>query len=106
MKTLHTAYRVSDLVRSVDFYAKVGYRDIGRVAFGDVGPHRDPRRLRRACMEPDRSRGAFASLGRVAYRFGVECQKGVRRHPRSLADRFRLRHLHGTQQSTEHEVAP
>jgi lactoylglutathione lyase len=33
MKTLHTAYRVSDLVRSVDFYQKVGYREIGRVTF-------------------------------------------------------------------------
>lgn len=33
MKTLHTAYRVSDLARSMDFYAKVGYREIGRVAF-------------------------------------------------------------------------
>ena len=35
MKTLHTAYRVSDLVRSVDFYEKVGYREIGRVALGE-----------------------------------------------------------------------
>ena len=35
MKTLHTAYRVSDLVRALDFYPKVGYREIGRVAVGD-----------------------------------------------------------------------
>ena len=33
MKTLHPAFRVSDLVRSLDFYAKVGYQEIGRVAF-------------------------------------------------------------------------
>ena len=26
---------MSDLVRSVDFYDKLGYREIGRVAFGD-----------------------------------------------------------------------
>ena len=32
MKTLHTAYRVSDLIRALDFYAKIGYREIGRVA--------------------------------------------------------------------------
>jgi len=31
MKTLHTAYRVSDLVRSLDFYDKIGYQEIGRV---------------------------------------------------------------------------
>lgn len=35
MKTLHSAYRVRDLARSADFYAKVGYREIGRVAFAD-----------------------------------------------------------------------
>ena len=35
MKTLHPAYRVRDLTRSADFYAKVGYREIGRVAFAD-----------------------------------------------------------------------
>jgi lactoylglutathione lyase len=33
MKTLHTAYRVADLLRALDFYAKVGYQEIGRVAF-------------------------------------------------------------------------
>jgi lactoylglutathione lyase len=35
MKTLHPAYRVRDLDRSADFYAKVGFREIGRVAFAD-----------------------------------------------------------------------
>ena len=35
MKTLHTAYRVQNLDRSVDFYKKVGFREIGRVAIGD-----------------------------------------------------------------------
>src|SRR5215204_781625 len=35
MKTLHLAYRVRDLARSTDFYEKVGYREIGRVAFAD-----------------------------------------------------------------------
>ena len=35
MKTLHTAYRVRDLDRSADFYAKVGFREIGRVALAD-----------------------------------------------------------------------
>jgi lactoylglutathione lyase len=34
MKTLHTAYRVGDLDRSVDFYARLGFREIGRVATG------------------------------------------------------------------------
>ncbi len=37
MKTLHTAYRVQNLHRSVDFYEKVGFREIGRVTLGD-GP--------------------------------------------------------------------
>jgi lactoylglutathione lyase len=32
MKTLHTAYRVRDRDRSVDFYTKVGFREVGRVA--------------------------------------------------------------------------
>ena len=32
MKTLHTAYRVSDLIRALAFYATIGYREIGRVA--------------------------------------------------------------------------
>jgi lactoylglutathione lyase len=35
MKTLHTAYRVADLDRSVGFYERVGFREIGRVAIGD-----------------------------------------------------------------------
>jgi catechol 2,3-dioxygenase-like lactoylglutathione lyase family enzyme len=35
MKTLHPAYRVRDLTRSADFYQKVGYREIGRVALAD-----------------------------------------------------------------------
>ncbi len=37
MKTLHTAYRVQDLDRSVGFYGTVGFREIGRVVPGD-GP--------------------------------------------------------------------
>ena len=36
MKTLHTAYRVSDLARSLAFYRTVGFREIGRVAPGDA----------------------------------------------------------------------
>jgi lactoylglutathione lyase len=35
VKTLHTAYRVSDLERSADFYRKVGFREIGRVPLAD-----------------------------------------------------------------------
>ncbi len=35
MRTLHTAYRVLDLGRSLDFYQAVGFREIGRVATGD-----------------------------------------------------------------------
>ncbi|MGI8870528.1 MAG: VOC family protein [Mycobacteriales bacterium] len=35
MKTLHAAYRVTDLVTSLDFYATLGYRDVGRVDIGD-----------------------------------------------------------------------
>jgi lactoylglutathione lyase len=35
MKTLHTAYRVSDLERSLTYYRKVGFSEIGRVAPGD-----------------------------------------------------------------------
>ena len=34
MKTLHTAYRVQDLDRSVDFYRRLGFREIGRVTTG------------------------------------------------------------------------
>ena len=35
MKTLHTAYRVTDLAVSLDFYAALGYREVGRVGVGD-----------------------------------------------------------------------
>jgi len=35
MKTLHTAYRVSNLERSLAFYRMVGFCEIGRVAPGD-----------------------------------------------------------------------
>jgi lactoylglutathione lyase len=34
-KTLHTAYRVSDLKRSLAFYTTLGYRELGRVDLGD-----------------------------------------------------------------------
>lgn len=34
MKTLHTAYRVSDLATSLHFYAALGYEEVGRVAIG------------------------------------------------------------------------
>jgi lactoylglutathione lyase len=37
MKTLHTAYRVADLSKSLDFYLRVGFEEIGRVPLpGDV----------------------------------------------------------------------
>ncbi|HEV7214186.1 MAG TPA: hypothetical protein VGP33_03600 [Chloroflexota bacterium] len=32
MKTLHTAYRVEILGRSLDFYRALGFREVGRVA--------------------------------------------------------------------------
>jgi lactoylglutathione lyase len=35
MKTLHTAYRVSDLDTSLSFYTALGYAEIGRVDLGD-----------------------------------------------------------------------
>ena len=35
MKTLHTAYRVGDLGRSLGFYGAVGFREVGRVALED-----------------------------------------------------------------------
>jgi len=35
VKTILTAYRVSDLGRSLQFYEKFGFREIGRVAFED-----------------------------------------------------------------------
>jgi lactoylglutathione lyase len=34
-ETLHTAYRVSDVQRSVGFYRTIGFREIGRVSVGD-----------------------------------------------------------------------
>lgn len=34
-RTLHTAYRVSDLDVSLGFYAALGYREVGRVDLGD-----------------------------------------------------------------------
>jgi lactoylglutathione lyase len=36
MKTLHTAYRVQDLARSLDFYSAVGFRELGRVELPDA----------------------------------------------------------------------
>ena len=35
MRTLHPAYRVTDLAASLDFYTAVGYDQIGRVEMGD-----------------------------------------------------------------------
>jgi lactoylglutathione lyase len=35
MKTLHTAYRVSDLARSMTFYEALGYEAVGRVTIDD-----------------------------------------------------------------------
>ena len=35
MKTLHTAYRVGDLDRSLRFYRAVGFREVGRVRPGN-----------------------------------------------------------------------
>ena len=35
VKTILTAYRVSELGRSLEFYEKFGFREIGRVAFED-----------------------------------------------------------------------
>ena len=34
MRTLHPAYRVTDLAASLDFYTAVGYEQIGRVEMG------------------------------------------------------------------------
>lgn len=34
MKTLHTAYRVTDLAASLGFYEALGYREVGRVGMG------------------------------------------------------------------------
>ena len=35
MKTLHTAYRVTDLAVSLDFYSALGYREVGSVGVGE-----------------------------------------------------------------------
>ncbi len=35
MRTLHTAYRVSDLSASLDFYLGVGFEEVGRVSLPD-----------------------------------------------------------------------
>ncbi len=35
MKTLHTAYRVTDLAASLGFYSALGYREVGRVGIND-----------------------------------------------------------------------
>ncbi len=37
MKTLHTAYRVTDLAISLEFYAALGYEEVGRVSLSDGG---------------------------------------------------------------------
>jgi lactoylglutathione lyase len=35
VKTLHTAYRVTDLASSLGFYSALGYQEVGRVGVGD-----------------------------------------------------------------------
>ena len=35
VKTLHTAYRVTDLAVSRDFYFALGYQEVGRISVGD-----------------------------------------------------------------------
>lgn len=35
MNTLHTAYRVTDLEISLDFYTALGYREVSRVDIGN-----------------------------------------------------------------------
>jgi catechol 2,3-dioxygenase-like lactoylglutathione lyase family enzyme len=35
VKTLHTAFRVTDLVASLDFYFALGYEEVGRISFDD-----------------------------------------------------------------------
>jgi lactoylglutathione lyase len=37
MRTIFAAYRVGDLDRSLVFYAALGYRQLGQVAFDDGG---------------------------------------------------------------------
>jgi lactoylglutathione lyase len=34
MRTLHTAYRVTDLAASLDFYTALGYGEVGRIDIG------------------------------------------------------------------------
>lgn len=36
VKTLHTAYRVTDLVASLDFYFALGYEEVGRISIDDA----------------------------------------------------------------------
>ncbi len=36
MRTLHSAYRVTDLAVSLDFYTALGYGQVGRVDIGDA----------------------------------------------------------------------
>lgn len=35
MKTLHAAYRVTDLAASLDFHTALGYGEVGRIDIGD-----------------------------------------------------------------------
>jgi lactoylglutathione lyase len=35
VKTLHTAYRVTDLAVSLEFYSALGYEEVGRATVGD-----------------------------------------------------------------------
>jgi lactoylglutathione lyase len=35
VKTLHTAYRVTDLAVSLDFYLALGYQEVGRISLND-----------------------------------------------------------------------
>lgn len=35
LKTLHTAYRVTDPAVSLDFYLALGYEEVGRISVGD-----------------------------------------------------------------------
>jgi lactoylglutathione lyase len=35
VKTLHPAYRVTDLAAALGFYTALGYREVGRVSIGD-----------------------------------------------------------------------
>ena len=35
VKTLHTAYRITDLAASLDFYTALGYGEVGRIDIGE-----------------------------------------------------------------------